>query len=116
MGARETNRAPGKYRAIRVELDGITFASKREARRYQELKILEGGRLLKDLSVHPRFKIVVNDVHVCTYVGDFQYWCMAEQAVVVEDVKGMRRGKAYEMFRLKAALMKAIYKINVREV
>lgn len=104
-----------KYRSVRTTVDGIAFASKKEARRYGELKILERGGCISQLVLQPRFKLVVDGVEICTYVGDFQYWANGD-VVIVEDVKGMRRGKSYELFKLKARLMKALYGIEVVEV
>jgi dsDNA-binding SOS-regulon protein len=62
-----------KYGAVRTEVDGISFASKKEARRYSELKLLERAGEIADLQLQPRFPLTVNGVRVCTYVADFQY-------------------------------------------
>lgn len=110
-----TLRRPSKYRAIKTTVDGITFASKKEARRYGELKLMEFGRLISHLVLQPKFNIRIDGVDICRYVGDFQYWANND-TVIVEDVKGMRKGAAYEMFKLKKRLVKAIYGIEVVEV
>jgi len=75
-------------------VDGIRFASKREAARYGELRLLERGGRIKNLQVHPPFilqeKFIRPDgrkVPAIRYIGDFSYW---EAGVfVVEDVKGV---------------------------
>ena len=103
-----------KYRAKPTELDGIKFASKGEAGRYAELAALLKGGVISDLVTHPRFPLVVNGVKVGTYIADFSY--VDEGARVVEDFKGMRKGAAWAMFRLKAKLVKALYEIDVEVV
>jgi len=47
-----------KFGARRVILDGITFDSRKEARRYQQLKLLERAGVIRALQVHPRFVIL----------------------------------------------------------
>lgn len=78
-----------KYGAVRTEVDGISFASKAEARRYGELILLSKAGQIKTLVLQPRFKLIVKDVLICTYVADFQYYDVAKGCDVVEDVKGM---------------------------
>lgn len=77
-----------KYRAQPETIDGIKFASKREARRYGELKLLVRAHQITKLELQPRFPLIVNGKKVCTYVADFEYIEDGER--VVEDVKGMR--------------------------
>ena len=48
-----------KYGAVPVEVDGIRFASKREANRYGELLMLARAREIWDLTLQPNF-----DLHV----------------------------------------------------
>ena len=43
-------RKPGKYGNKKTVVDGITFASKKEARRYGELILLQKGGLISRLS------------------------------------------------------------------
>ena len=52
-------RRRGKYNARKVEIDGITFDSLKEANRYSELKLLEKAGLIKDLTLQPRFNLKV---------------------------------------------------------
>jgi len=98
-----------KYRAVPTTVDGIRFASKKEARRYQELKILEQAGHIDHLVLQEHFRIEVNGVHICDYRADFSYLepgCVA----VVEDVKGM----ITPMFKLKQKLMRAVWGIDIR--
>src|SRR6185369_7689355 len=78
-----------KYRNVPSVIDGIRFASKREAHRYCELKMLEKAGEISALRLQPRYPLTVNGLHVCTYVGDFQY-TTSEGRIVTEDSKGVR--------------------------
>lgn len=95
-----------KYNAVKVMIDGIRFDSKIEAKRYGELKLLEGRRDIRGLRVHPRFPIEVEGFHICDYVGDFAYREPGTPYEVVEDVKGVETPE----FKLKAKLFKALYR------
>jgi hypothetical protein len=101
-----------KYGAIRTEVDGITFASKAEARRYAELRLLRDAGAIYDLTLQPRFDLSVNGVKIGTYVADFRYVDGETHEILVEDVKGVRT----PVYRLKAKLVKALYGITVQEV
>lgn len=77
-----------KFNAIHKEVDGITFHSRREARRYEQLKLLEKAGVIRNLELQPRFPLKVNGHLICTYVGDFCYY--EEGYRVIEDSKGYR--------------------------
>ena len=100
-----------KYRAIRTEVDGHVFASKAEARRYQELKLMERAGLIEALRLQPRYPLHVNGRLICTYVADFAYTDLEHGEAVVEDVKGVRT----PVYNLKKKLMKALYQIDITE-
>ncbi len=93
-----------KYKAIRTEIDGITFASKAEASRYQELKMLQAVGYISGLILQPRFPIIVDGKKICTYVADFSYQD-SNLRHVIEDVKGMKT----PVYNLKAKLFHALY-------
>ena len=99
-----------KYRAVRTTVNGLEFASQKEARRYQALLLLERAGQIRDLELQPRFPCRVNDLLVCTYVADFRY--SENGAWIVEDVKGMKT----DVYRIKAKLVKALYGITIREI
>jgi hypothetical protein len=101
-----------KYNAKRTEVDGITFDSKMESRRYIQLKQLEKGGVIRDLELQPRYPLTSNDVLICTYVADFRYWDNEREREVVEDVKG----KITREYRIKKKWMLALYDIEVQEV
>jgi len=102
-------RSENKYRAKRVEIDGHVFHSKIEAARYLELQLLERSGTITGLQLQPRFKLVVNDQPIATYVADFQY--QENGKLIVEDVKGV----ITPAYRLKKKLMKALYGIDIYE-
>lgn len=97
-----------KYGAKKVQLDGFTFDSQGEARRYGELKLLEKQGAIHTLTMHPHYKILVNGKKICGFIPDFQYRD-AQGKVHVEDFKGVLT----PVFRLKAKLFKATHKIDV---
>lgn len=87
-----------KYGAKPTVVDNIRFHSQKEARRYQELKLLEKAGEIHDLELQPRFPLSVLGVKLGTYVGDFRFVerrdlvrraDRAAEFLVVEDVKGM---------------------------
>ena len=102
-----------KYCAIPTRADGILFGSKAEARRYQELKLMQAAGEIARLECHPRWRLVVNGVEVGSYIADFMYWIGDRQ--VVDDVKGGRATMTLA-YLLKKKLMLALYSIEVVEV
>ena len=98
-----------KWRNVRTSVDGITFASKREANRYAALKIELLAGEITDLELQKPFRLDVNGVHICDYIADFVY--RRDGVQVTEDAKG----KATELYRIKKALMRAIYGIEILE-
>ena len=101
-----------KYRNKPVEVDGIRFASKAEARRYGELKLLERAGEIADLRLQPPFRLDVNGLHIADYRGDFAYRNVRTGMAGVEDVKGVRT----DSYRLKRLLMKACHGVDIVEV
>lgn len=91
-------------------VDGIVFASKKEATRYGELKLLQDAGKIFNLALQPKWKIVINEVHVCSYIGDFRY--LENGQLIIEDAKGV----ATPVYRLKKKLMKAVHGILIKEV
>jgi len=68
-----------KYGNTKTIVDGIKFDSKKEASRYQELKLMEKGRLIFDLELQPKFvlqekfKYQGKTERAITYSADFRY-------------------------------------------
>lgn len=101
-----------KYGAQRTEVDGIKFDSKREAERYKVLKLARASGLIRDLELQKRYPLEVRGVKICTYVCDFRY-IEDGAGLIVEDVKSP--ATKTRLYKVKRALMKAIYGIEVRE-
>lgn len=104
--------------AVKTVVDGITFPSKAEARRYVKLKLLERAGQIADLELHPKYELapaVVLDGkrhRARVYIADFRYRAVANGEIVVEDVKGRR----LDVYTLKRHLMKHIHGIEVKEI
>lgn len=100
-----------KFNNVRTLVDGHMLDSKSEAKRYGELKLMERGKLIKDLNVHPKYPIEVNGQRVCFYEADFSYKDK-EGKLRIEDVKGVRTA----LFILKKKLLKAVHGLDVVEI
>ena len=66
-------------RPKRVEIDGYTFASQAEARRYGELKLLEKAGEIRDLVVHPRLHLNIKGKDLGEVELDFSYFVKNEK-------------------------------------
>jgi hypothetical protein len=109
------------FGAKKTVVDGITFDSRREARRYADLKLLVRAGEISDLELQPRFPLGTVDDPVkirskgfpngrrCSYKADFRYNINATGAVIVEDAKGHDTDTA----RLRRAFVEWQYKIRV---
>ena len=108
-----------KYQNTRTEIDGIKFASRHEASRYAELKMLEKAGLITDLQLQRVFTLIGAQKdkdgrtieRPCKYIADFVYKD-ADGKTVVEDAKGMRT----DVYKIKRKLMLSIYGIRIQEV
>lgn len=112
-----------KFKAKKITIDGVIFASGKEGRRYQELKILEEKGLIKELIIHKRFPL-----HCITELGgksfkpvasiepDFCYKEFREKQFypVVEEVKS--KPTRTPLYRLKKKMFESEYGIQIREV
>jgi len=105
-------RKPRKYRNKPQRIDGIYFASTKEARRYGELVLLQNAGVIHGLVCHPRFPLLVFGEEIGEYIADFQYYERGKK--VVEDVKS--KATRLPLYRWKAKHLKAQYSIEVREV
>lgn len=105
-----------KLNAKKAEVDGYKFDSMKEAQQYLFLKgELHAGRI-RDLRVHPRYTLEVNGTKVCGFHPDFEFFDVAKGAVRVQDVKGMKFGVPFQLFRVKAKLLHALKGIEVEVV
>jgi hypothetical protein len=113
-----------KYGAVRTTVDGITFASKAEARRYQELKVLEKSGQISGLELQPVFRLLAASTTgtvrgalrelpaVGKYVADFAYYDERTGQRIIEDVKGVKTA----LYRWKKKHTEAQYGITITEV
>ena len=99
------------------------FASRREARRYMDLWLMQRAGEISGLRTQVKYPLVPKQVHPdgtkerpIDYVADFVYEQGGE--TVVEDSKGFRdtASAAYRVFVMKRKLMLYIHGISVREV
>ena len=111
-----------KYRNKPTIIDGIRFDSKKEANRYQELKLLEKSGEIRGLRHHNRWPIIVNGAKICDYESDFDYHLRYLElgdsygwSLEIEDVKSEHTRKL-PVYRLKKKLMLAVHGIEIREV
>lgn len=98
-----------KYRNTKTVLDGVKFDSLKEARRWQQLAIMQSHGIIKGLQRQVAFPLVVNGNKIAKYIADFQYELNGER--IIEDVKGFRTRE----FIMKSKLMKACLGIEVLE-
>ena len=75
-----------KYNNKKTLLDGNLFDSKKEAKRYHELKMLQAAGEVWKLEIQPRIPLMVNGQKIGTYIGDFRYE-LSDGTIVIEDVK-----------------------------
>ena len=99
-----------KYRAQPVRDGDGYFASKKEHKHWQVLKLRERAKEISKLERQVRFRLEANGIHICDYVADFVYF--EGQRRVVCDVKGFVTPE----FKLKAKMMKALLNIDVETV
>ena len=120
-----------KYGSKKVEIDGIAFDSKKEAKRYQELSLLEKAGEIKNLQRQVKFVLIPAQYETyldctgktkkeklvkkciereCAYIADFVY----EEAgkTVVEDTKGFRT----KDYIIKRKLMLHVHGIRISEI
>lgn len=121
-----------KYYSKKVTIDGQTFDSKKEYRRYCELLLLEKEGAITELKRQVAFTVIpaqretieryshktgkrLKDKEVivereCAYVADFTY--KQDGKLVVEDTKGFRT----KDYIIKRKLMYLFYGIKIKEI
>jgi hypothetical protein len=115
-----------KYKNKRVKIDGYTFDSIKESRRYTDLKLLQRAKKIHELRVHPIRSITINGFLITRYTADFDYVDVRTGKVIIEDVKPSysseasrkryQATQAYRMFDLKKKLIRSIHGIEVIEI
>ena len=105
-----------KYHNKKLTVDGQTFDSGKEYRRFRELCLLERAGQIAGLQRQVKFELLPAQridgkvvERACSYVADFVYTEDGQQ--VVEDAKGMRT----QEYRLKRKLMLWVHGIRIKE-
>jgi hypothetical protein len=120
-----------KYHNKTAIVNGITFMSRKEGRRYQDLLLLERAGAIQDLQRQVKFVLIPAQCEAferygkngqklkdgqrilereCSYVADFVYQMDGE--MVVEDTKGVKT----KDYIIKRKLMLYVHGIRVKEV
>lgn len=110
-----------KFGAKKVVIDGEVFDSRKEYYRWCDLRLLERAGKIADLKRQVKYvlipaqrdeqgKLIEREV---SYIADFEY--IQDGKKVVEDVKGYKRGAAYQHFSIKRKLMLWKNGIKVKE-
>ena len=120
-----------KYQAIKTCVKGIEFDSRKEARRYQELLLLQRAGVIQNLQMQERFLLIPSQFETyerygkkgqrlkdgqrllekeCVYIADFTYVENGEK--IVEDTKGFKT----KDYIIKRKLMLYTHGIRIREV
>lgn len=105
-----------KYRNVKTAVAGVAFDSRREAARWQELKMLERAGQICELRRQVAFELVkgvkfagaARARPAIRYVADFVFQERGQQ--VIEDVKGIETPE----FKIKRHLMLALLGLEVR--
>ena len=123
-----------KYRSKPITVDGQTYDSKKEYKRFTELSLLEKAGKIQNLQRQVKYTLIPSQFgyvpdekrpgqhkricleRECSYIADFVY--KENGQVIVEDVKGYRdpASAAYAKFVIKRKLMLSVYGIQVKEV
>lgn len=120
-----------KYHNSAVIVDGISFQSRKEARRWRELKLMESAGMIHGLTRQKKFVLIPAQrepdtvgkrggikkgkliERECAYYSDFAYYDK-EGNEVVEDVKSpATRTKDYVV---KRKMMLYVHGIRIREI
>lgn len=108
---------PPKYRNKKVTLDDIVFDSKKEARRYAELKLQQRAGVIDQLELQREFELVPAQraggkvvERAVKYKADFVY--IKDGQMVVEDTKGVKTKE----YIIKRKLMLYVHGIRITEI
>lgn len=130
MARAKFNGSGSKYHSRKTVVNGITFDSKKEADRYQQLRILQQAGEIRHLKLQVEYPLVFafrradngERVRPLTYRADFAYEkrvrtmgnageAVSTWATVIEDCKGVRTVG----YKMKKKLMLERWGIDVTE-
>ena len=106
----------------KVVVDGIKFDSKKEAKRYRDLLLMQRAGEISDLETQPRFRLVEGVKFsgdkrakpAIRYTADFAYTDVKTGKRVIEDVKSPVTRKKTD-YKMRRHMMLAIHGIEVLE-
>jgi hypothetical protein len=113
--------ARSKYGAKKTTIDGITFDSIKESKRYHDLKLLKRAGIIKDFTCQPMF--ILQDgyrrkdgkkIIAIKYFADFKVE-YPDGKIEYEDVKSPATAKK-ESFIIKRKLLEAKYDLILKIV
>lgn len=117
-----------KYGNKKIEVDGVSFDSKKEAKRYRELLLLEQAGEISDIQRQVKYVLIPAQKEPdrigakggcykgktiereCAYIADFVYRKNGE--TIVEDTKGFRT----KDYIIKRKLMLWVFGIRIVEI
>lgn len=123
-----------KYGNKKIEVDGKTFDSQKEANRYYELRLLERAGVISDLQTQVKFELIPAQYETferigkngkplkagrkllesgVSYYADFVY--KENGKLIVEDTKGGKATKT-DKYIIKRKLMLYIHGIKITEL
>lgn len=115
-----------KFRNVRTVTTDGAFDSRAELRRWQELQLAQRAGVIRDLRRQVAFELAPSVKYPgasratpsLRYLADFVYEDVERGGTVIEDVKGLKDGKAYvePVYRVKKHLMKALLGLDIVEV
>ena len=111
-----------KYQNKKVEVDGILFDSKKEARVYGELKLLRAAGEIQDFKRQVNYELIPSQYDVVdgkkkcvekpvSYRADFVVEHLDGETAII-DCKGMRT----PVYIIKRKLLRYLLKLNIKEV
>lgn len=109
-----------KYNSVKVQIDGITFDSKAEARRYAELKLLQDAGHISGLTLQKKYLLLSSKRNAdgylereTSYVADFVYVDHLGDTIVEDTKSPITRTPEYV---IKRKLMLHVHGITIREI
>ena len=117
-----TGEPKNKFNAVKKTVDGVKFDSTREAKRYEELKLLVRAGKIKSLRVQVSYPLVKSVKYKnakrakpeMIYTADFEYWDIEKNELVVEDVKSVATAKLAD-YIMRRHMMLAFHGIEILE-
>lgn len=115
----KTGKPRSKYGNTKVEVNGVKYDSKKEAKKAEELERQERLGLISNLErqkkfvLQPSFKFAGHTIREIAYVADFVY--MENGTQVVMDVKSPIT-RANPVYKIKKKMMMYVHGIEVKEV